>query len=36
VRKLLHQLGYGRRANRKANDGRQHADRCGSASKLRP
>src|SRR3954454_4608015 len=27
VRKLLHQLGYGRRANRKANDGRQHADR---------
>ena len=27
VRKLLRQLGYGRRANRKANDGRQHADR---------
>jgi hypothetical protein len=27
VRKLLGQLGYGRRANRKANDGRQHADR---------
>ena len=27
VRQLLHQLGYGRRANRKANDGRQHADR---------
>ncbi len=27
VRKLLHQLGYGRRANRKANDGHQHADR---------
>src|SRR3954462_4468835 len=27
VRKLLHQLGYGRRATRKANDGRQHADR---------
>jgi hypothetical protein len=27
VRKLLHQLGYGRRGNRKANDGRQHADR---------
>jgi hypothetical protein len=27
VRKLLSQLGYGRRANRKANDGRQHADR---------
>jgi hypothetical protein len=27
VRKLLHQLGYSRQANRKANDGRQHADR---------
>jgi hypothetical protein len=27
ARKLLRQLGYGRRANRKANDGRQHADR---------
>jgi hypothetical protein len=27
VRTLLRQLGYGRRANRKANDGRQHADR---------
>src|ERR687889_1752189 len=27
VRKLLHQLGYCRRTNRKANDGRQHADR---------
>ena len=27
VRKLLRQLGYGRQANRKANDGRQHADR---------
>src|SRR4051794_39263820 len=27
VRKLLRQLGYGRRANRKTNDGRQHADR---------
>ena len=27
VRQLLRQLGYGRRANRKANDGRQHADR---------
>ena len=27
VRKLLRQLGYGRRANRKANDGHQHADR---------
>src|SRR3712207_914595 len=28
VRKLLPQLGYSRQANRKANDGRQHADRC--------
>src|SRR4051794_4687278 len=27
VRQLLHQLGYGRQANRKANDGRQHTDR---------
>jgi hypothetical protein len=27
VRKLLSQLGYSRQANRKANDGRQHADR---------
>jgi hypothetical protein len=27
VRTLLRQLGYGRQANRKANDGRQHADR---------
>src|SRR3954466_2574983 len=27
VRKLLPQLGYSRQANRKANDGRQHADR---------
>src|SRR3954468_12579427 len=27
VRKLLHQIGYSRQANRKANDGRQHADR---------
>ena len=27
VRKLLRQLGYGRQTNRKANDGRQHADR---------
>lgn len=27
VRKLLRQLGYRRQANRKANDGRQHADR---------
>src|SRR4051812_27261836 len=27
VRKLLHQLGYGRRANGKANDGRNHPDR---------
>jgi hypothetical protein len=27
VRKLLPQLGYSRQANRKANDGRHHADR---------
>ena len=27
VRKLLRQLGYSRQVNRKANDGRQHADR---------
>jgi hypothetical protein len=27
VRKLLHQLGYSRQANRKANEGRQHVDR---------
>src|SRR3954467_13076380 len=27
VRKLLRQLGYSRQTNRKANDGRQHADR---------
>jgi len=27
VRKLLPELGYSRQANRKANDGRQHADR---------
>ena len=27
MRKLLPQLGYSRQANRKANDGRQHADR---------
>jgi hypothetical protein len=27
VRKLLHQLGYSRQANRKANDGCQHAER---------
>jgi hypothetical protein len=27
VRKLLPQLGYSRQANRKTNDGRQHADR---------